>query len=182
MKITIHDGIYIEDRHKISKVYLDGNDYQKAVSAMIGVCADAVIIDIEKRLFYLPRRIVKPMKGYWSIGGRRFPGESALKAVSRNFERETTLKIAPGRFLPISTIEVIWKDRKEAPTTVGKHDLIQFFTVALGKKELERASRNLCTAEYEAGSLEPFDRIKMTQKRLHPALIDIYDRVFPRRR
>lgn len=180
MKIAIHDGIYIEDRHKIGKVYLDEDDYQKAVSAMIGICADAIIFDIEKRLFYLPRRIVKPMKGYWSIGGRRFPGESASKAVSRNFERETTVKIAPGRFHPVSTIEVIWKDRKETPTTIGKHDLIQFFTVMLGKKELELASGNLCTTEYKAESLEPFDRKKMILKKLHPALIDFYDRVFPR--
>ncbi len=182
MKISIQDGIYVEDRHKIPKVRLDDRDYQKAVSAMIGVCADAIIIDMGKRLFYLPRRTVKPMKGYWSIGGRRFPGESASKAVSRNFERETTVKVAPSRFHPVSTVEVIWKDRKEPPTTIGKHDLIQFFTVVLGKKEFEKASGNLCKDEYETGSLEPFDRKKMALRKLHPVLIDIYDRVFPHKR
>lgn len=182
MKITKHGEIYVEDRHKIRKVRLDDNDYPKASGAMIGVCADAVIVDIDKQLFYLPRRIVKPMKGYWSIGGRRYPGESASKAIARNFERETTVKIIPKRFHSVSIIEVTWKDRKEAPTGVGKHDLIQVFTVTLSKKEMAQASANLCNTEYRAGSLEPFDRKKMVTKKLHPALIDIYDKVFPHSR
>lgn len=181
MKITKYDEIYVEDQHKIKGVRLDDDAYQKAIGAMICVCADAIIIDIDKPIFYLPRRKSKPMKGYWSIGGRRLSGESASMAIARNFERETTVKIMPKRFCPVSSIEVIWKDRKEAPTTIGKHDLIQFFTIKLNKKEFTQASANICKMEYVAGSLEPFDRMKMITKGLHPALIDIYDKVFPHR-
>ncbi len=182
MKITKHGEIYIEERHKIRTVLLDDHDYSIASGAMISVCADAIIIDIDKEAFYLPRRVVKPMKGYWSIGGRRLPGESASKAIARNFKRETTVKIAAKRFHPVSIIEVIWRDRKEAPTGVGKHDLIQVFTITLSEKDLAQASANLCQAEYESGSLELFDKKKMVARKLHPALLDIYDKVFPPKR
>jgi ADP-ribose pyrophosphatase YjhB (NUDIX family) len=182
MNISKRGGIYIEDRHKIKKVRLDDRDYPKAIGAMIGVCADAIIIDPEKKIFYLPRRVVKPMMGYWSIGGRRFPGDSAAASVAKNFMRETGVKAPRGRFRFISTIEVIWKDRKESPVNIGKHDIIQFFSIKLDKKELAHASANLCRTEYAAGSLEAFDRKKMASKRLHPALIDLYDKIFPRRR
>ena len=182
MKITKHDEIYIENQHRIKKVHLDDQDYSKALTAMICVCADAIITDMSEQVFYLPRRVVKPMKGYWSIGGRRLPGESASKAIARNFERETTVKLASRRFHPISVIEVIWKDRKEAPTSVGKHDLIHIYTIELSKKEMAQVSANLCKAEYKMGSLESFDRMKMVAKKIHPALIDIYDKIFPQRR
>lgn len=179
MKITKHDSIYIEDQHELKKVRLDDHDYPKAISAMICVCADAIIIDPAKQLFYLARRIVKPMEGYWSIGGRRQPGESPSKAISRSFERETTVHVLPERFSPVSIIEVIWKDRKEAPASIGKHDLIHVHTIMLSAEELAQASSNLCKAEYEPDSLKPFNRKKMVEGKLHPALIDIYDQVFP---
>ena len=165
----------------MQKVRLDDRDYAKAIGAMICVCADAVIIDSDKPLFYLPRRIVKPMKGFWSIGGRRLPGESASKAIARNFERETTVKVSPKRFHPVSIIEVIWRDRKEAPASVGKHDLVHVHTIELSTEEMAQASANLCNSEYMTGSLESFDRKKMVAKKLHPALIDIYDQVFPQK-
>ncbi len=179
MEITQKDGIYIENKHKMKNVRLDDCDYPKAIGAMIVVCADAIIIDRDNRTFYLPHRSVKPMKGYWCIGGRRLPGESASEAVARNFKRETSVKIVPKRFQPASLIEVMWKDRKEKPTNVGKHDLIQVFTIEITKKELTKASANLCINEYKKGSLEPFDRKRLVTKKIHPALLDIYDTVFP---
>lgn len=182
MKISQKYGIYIEGTHKMKNVRLDDLDYPKAIGALIVVCADAIIIDRANQIFYLPRRSVKPMKGYWSIGGRRLPGESASEAVARNFRRETSVKIMPKRFQPASIIEVMWKDRKEKPSNVGKHDLIHFFTIELTKNELSKATTNLCINEYITGSLESFDRKRMVTKKIHPALLDIYDKVFPRER
>ncbi len=46
-------------------------------------------------------------------------------------------------------------------------------------KELAEASANLCINEYKKGSLEPFDRKRLVTKKIHPALLDIYDKVFP---
>ena len=45
MKITKYDAIYVEDQHKIQGVILDDGAYQKAIGAMICVCADAIIIE-----------------------------------------------------------------------------------------------------------------------------------------
>ena len=180
MKITKKDGIYIEDSHKMKAVRLSNRDYAKATEAMIGVCADAIIINKSKRTFFLPRRIVKPMKGWWSIGGRRMPGESSKEALVRNFERETSLKINPKRFKFVSIQEVIWKNRKEKPEDVGKHDLIYFFRIELAPKERSTASANLDHNEYEKG-FTIFDRKNMLTKKVHPALLTNYDLIFKAR-
>lgn len=177
MKITKKNGIYIENNHKMKKVRLSNRDYSKAAMAMIGVCADAIIINKANRLLYLPQRAVKPMKGWWSIGGRRMPGESPLEAIVRNFERETSLKINPKRFHFASVQEVIWKDRKENPQNAGKHDLIHFFWVELSPEERAIVSANLDGDEYKKG-LMSFNRKKLITEKIHPALLANYDTIF----
>lgn len=178
MQFKKKNGIFVEDNHKMKKTRLTHNAYSIASSALIVVCTDALIIDRHKKLLYLACRTVKPMKGYWSIGGRRLTGENGHESVSRNFIRETSVFAKPSRFKMITFKEFIWKDRKEHPIKTGKHDIIQFFTISLSKKELEKAKDNLCLKEYIDGSLEPFDRNKMIRKKIHPALIELYDFIF----
>lgn len=179
MNIRRKNNIYIEGNPQIGECHLDAPLYARAIEAMIIVCSDAIIIDQKTKVFFLPRRAVKPMKGFWSIGGRRHPGENAATAITRIFKRDTSLNINSERFQPSLTIEVIWKDRKESPPKVGKHDVIQLFTIELTNHELETAHLNLRTTEYELGSLTPFNREKIIEKQLHPALLDMYDTVFP---
>ncbi len=179
MKIAKKNGIYIEDCHKMKPSRMSEASYSEAMKSMIVLCTDAIIIDKKKQLFYLARRTVKPMKGYWSIGGRRYAGESAKKSVVRNFLRETSIAPNPDRFNFVFYIDAIWKDRKEAPTHFGKHDLIQVFTIELTPKELAKAADNLCLKEYIKGSLTAFDRKLLVKRKIHNALIDIYDQVFP---
>lgn len=146
----------MESDHIISQKQLTTEIYAEAMSSLIIVCADAVIISPEMKLVYLAKRNVSPMKGYWTIGGRRFAGEASISAVRRNLLRETGVDADETRFNPVTILEVIWRDRKEAPVDQGKHDIIQFFSIVLSKEELLKANARLLTCEYEAMSLRPF--------------------------
>lgn len=178
MKISKINGIYIENKHQIKNVYLENKLYLKAIGSMIIVCSDIMIFNPEEKTVYLAKRRVKPMQGWWEIGGRRFTGETSLEAAVRNFTRETTLKIRPSRFKFITTIENIWKDRKEKPIKIGKHDLIFVFAVKLNKKEIKIVSENLDSREYYPNSLEKFDKKRLIEEKIHPALIEIYNKIF----
>ena len=118
------------------------------------------------------------MKGWWEIGGRRFAGETALEAAIKNFTRETTLKLKPSRFKFITTIENIWKDREKKPKKIGKHDLIFVFALQLNNKEIKIVSENLDKKEYYPNSLEKFDKKRLLKEKVHPALIEIYNKIF----
>ncbi|MCL5004777.1 MAG: NUDIX domain-containing protein [Patescibacteria group bacterium] len=178
MKISKIKGIYVENEHKIKNVYLKNKTYSKAMESMIVVCSDVMIFNRKEKAVYLAKRRVKPMKGLWEIGGRRFAGETALKAAVRNFTRETTLKIKSSRLKFITTIENIWQSRKEKPIKIGKHDLIFVFAVNLNKKEIEIVSKNLGSKEYHQNSLEKFDKKRLLKEKVHPALIEIYNKIF----
>ena len=178
MKISKKNGIYIENNHQLKGVYLKTPLYLKAMESMIIVCSDTMIFNRKEKAVYLAKRRVKPMQGWWEIGGRRFAGETALEAAVRNFTRETNLKIKPPRFKFITTIENIWQNKKEKPTETGKHDIGFVFAVNLNKKEIKIVSENLDPKEYHSNSLERFDRKKLLEEKIHPAMIEIYDKIF----
>lgn len=100
------------------------------------------------------------------------------EATVRNFTRETTFKIRLSRFKFITTIENIWKDRKEKLIKIGKHDLIFVFAVKLNKKEIKIISENIDSREYYPNSLEKFDKKRLIEEKVHPALIEIYNKIF----
>ena len=178
MKISKINGIYIENNHQIKSTYLENEIYLKAMESMIVVCSDIMIINRKEKAVYLVKRRVKPMQGWWQIGGRRFAGETARETAVKNFLRETSLKINPSRFKFITTIENIWQSKKEKPIKTGKHDLIFVFTVDLNKKEIKMVSKNLDPKEYCQNSLEKFSRKRLLKEKIHPALIEIYDKIF----
>jgi len=172
------NSIYTEKNHKIKSKLIDNETYSLASQSMIIVCTDAIIVDRKNKLFYLAKRSVQPMKGYWSIGGRRRAGETSQQAIQRNFHRETSLKLPLKRFKLLAVRECIWSTRKEHPINVGKHDIIFFHVVELNKKELAKANTYLCSSEYETRSLESFNYKKMLEKKIHPALVDNYKLFF----
>ena len=178
MKISKTNGIYIENGHRMKNVYLEDKLYSKTLESMIVVCSDTMIFNRKEKAVYLAKRRVEPMKGWWEIGGRRFAGETTIEAAIRNFTRETTLKIKPSRFKFITTIENIWQNKKERPEKTGKHDLIFIFAVELNKKEIGIVSKNLDPKEYYQNSLEKFDKKRLLKEKIHPALIEVYDKIF----
>lgn len=172
-------GIFVESDHVITPKRLTTQTYAEAMSSLIIVCADAVIIDSVSKSVYLAKRNVPPMKGFWTIGGRRFAGEAAVEAVRRNLLRETGVDAAEARFNHATTLEVIWQDRKETPVDQGKHDIIQFFSIVLSEQELLKANATLIPSEYEAMSLRPFTFEKLLEHDVNPVMRHVYKAVFP---
>ena len=172
-------GIFVESDHVIPPKRLATEIYAKAMSSLIIVCADAVIISPEFKTIYLAKRSVSPMLGYWTIGGRRFAGEAGIEAVRRNLLRETGIDADEARFRHATTLEVIWSDRKEVPIDQGKHDIIQFFSIVLSKQELLKANATLLPSEYEAMSLRPFTFQDLLSHDVNPIVRHVHRAVFP---
>ena len=189
MSFSLKNNIYIEYKKspltqsiqkkritKLKKIFLPVDVYALATRALIVACADAVIINKQKKLIYLAKRNVLPMKNYWTIGGRRYPGESGFESVKRNFERETQLKISTKRFKFITQQEFIWKNRKEYPSNKGKHDIISFYAIELTPQELEFVNLELCKNEYIQASLKPFTYDQLGK--IHPFLKKLHQIIF----
>lgn len=177
--MKLHKGIFVESNHAISPKRLATEIYAEAMTSLIIVCADAVIISPEPKAVYLAKRNVSPMQGYWTIGGRRFAGEAAIEAVRRNLLRETGIDAEESRFRHATTLEVIWNDRKEVPVEQGKHDIIQFFTIVLSEQELLEANAMLLASEYEAMSLRPFTFEELLSHDVNPVMRHVHRAVFP---
>lgn len=172
-------GIFVESDHLILPKKLPEHIYAEAMSSMIVVCADIAIFCPKSRTLYLAKRIVSPMRGYWTIGGRRLAGEAGTEAARRNLLRETGVEVDEGRFSIATSVEVIWSDRKEDPRTQGKHDIIQFYAVTLSDDELQHANKNLIQSEYEHMSLRHFNQEELVECNVSPIIHKVYKAIFP---
>jgi len=178
--MKFNKGIFIDADHVIPPKRLSTETYADAMSGLIIVCADAVIIAPRERTVYLAKRSVNPMKGFWTIGGRRFAGEAAIEAVRRNLLRETGVDADEARFIHATTVEIVWRNRKEEPVDQGKHDIIHFFSIVLSEQELLKANANLLASEYEGMSLRPFTFEELLNHRVNPVMQYVYKAVFPK--
>ena len=173
---------YIEDQKKrFRSRKLPQELYGRAIESFVVVCTDAVIINRKKKLFYLAKRKHKPMSGrHCFIGGRMLAFESPGDSVVRCFARETSLRLGQKRFGFILMNEYIFKDREQAPQSSGNHSLCYTFAIELNKKELARAAANLEPEEYFATEgLHAFSRRDLVRTKVFPAILDLYDTIFP---
>lgn len=173
--------MYVEDqKHRMERKFLSDEAYEQAITGMIIVCTDAVIINRERDTFYLAKRAIKPMQGLWWIGGRRLPSESAHASMQRCFKRETGLHLQYGRFTFVDMAEYVWKDRQQEPQYAGSHNLCHTFAVELTDEELAQAKQGMEKQEYEAGfGLQEFGRADMVHSKVHQVILDLYDKIFP---
>ena len=172
------EGIYIENDHFMAGSFLPQEIYAQALSSLIIVCTDVAIICPSEKLLFLAKRIVHPMPGYWTIGGRRFAGESAVSAAKRNLSRETGMTLDSFRFTNITDTEVIWATRKEQPTMAGKHDIINFFSAEMSLDEIYKVNQNLLKTEYFPGSLKPFSYERLKECNISPVMQNLYNKIF----
>ena len=175
-------GIFVESNHLILPKKLPEDIYAQAMSSMIVVCADIAIFCPKSKALYLAKRIVSPMRGYWTIGGRRLAGEAGTEAARRNLLRETGVDVEEACFSMATSIEVIWSDRKEDPRTQGKHDIIQFYAVMLSDEEIKHANENLIQSEYERRSLRRFNQEELIAYNVSPIIHKVYQAIFPSRK
>jgi len=171
-------ALYKEDpNHKFNATQLPENVYSLATSSLVRVCTDIIPINSNKEIFYLAKRAVHPMKGWWWTGGRMLVGEYEEESARRCFKRETSLDLPTERFIFVRINRLWWKLRKEKPEILGCDDLTYCFTVELTESELEIASSNLITSEYES-SFSAFDKKRLEKENVHTSIKNLYDEVF----
>lgn len=160
--------------------FLSEKAYAKVMEALIIVCADAVITNFERKTFYLAKRKTKPAQGWWWMGGRMFAFEDEVDAVKRCFKRETSLDIERDRFRFVRMYRYTWKDREQKPQNRGSDTLAYTFAIELSYEEIILVSQNLDEKEYEREiGLQEFNRDRMEEEHVHPAILDLYDHMFP---
>ncbi len=168
--------------HRLRSRHLDDAVYAQVLDSMIIVCTDAIIVTPDRPgLVWLARRNVRPMRGWWIIGGRRRTSETIGASMARNFGRETTLDLPEDRFRLVRLNEYTWTDREQEPQDGGSHNLCHTFVVELNETERRQAAANLERAEYVAGvGLKAFDLARLqADPDIHPMLIDLHHDLFP---
>lgn len=137
------------------------------------------------KLLYLAKRQAKPANTYWIIGGRMFAGESEAESASRNFERETKLKIARSRFQFLRSNRYWWRDREQQPQDLGSDNSAYTFTLEASDQEIEFVAANLDWREYDPSfGIQPFSREDIENADfggrdvVREVLLDMYDDIF----
>ena len=142
-----------------------------------------VIIPKDKKVFLLAQRIVKPLQGWWWIGGGRIAGQTKSEAARANFRREAGLDLPEERFKLHASFEYLWKDRQQEPRDIGCHMVGWTHSVELTDEELRQmAEKGVDPKEYDAAlGLQRFDRRRiLSTPDLHPNIILLFDEIFPR--
>lgn len=172
---------YTEDGYQaISPVRLSDDEYGRGLQCLVPACTDIVPVNMHQRVIYLARRASKPMTGWWWIGGRMDAYETKEEAAVRNFWRETGLELTPDRLVLVAIFDCRWRNRAQEPQEIGCHILGYTFVVELTSEEMVSVGTNLEKVEYEASAgLTAFSREQLVSERVFPAILDLYDHVFP---
>lgn len=172
---------YTEDGYQIiPSLRLSDDEYGRGLQCFVPACTDIVPIDVEQKVIYLARRVSKSMTGWWWIGGRMAPDETKEEAAVRNFKRETGLELHQNRLKLVAVFDYRFKNRAQPPQEIGCHMLGYTFTIELTTEEIVKISSNLEREEYEASAgLVAFSRENLVEEKVFPAILDLYDCVFP---
>jgi ADP-ribose pyrophosphatase YjhB (NUDIX family) len=171
--------VYTEEGFNgMGEVFLPDDEYARAIEAFIVPCVDILIVDPNHTKAYLAYRIAKPLQNaWWFIGGRRVAGVVPREAAQRVFKRETSLEVDAARFVFITVIEYLFKDRAQTPQNKAVHT--QGYTYALALTDEERAvvAANLDTKEYNASQgLKAFTLQEIKDGSHHPVVVEIASR------
>lgn len=172
---------YAQDPHFVMpKKFLSEGTYSNAIESFVIVDADVALINKDNKKILLVRRRQKPMPGLWLVGGRILAGEEVLNAIQRILKRETSLEIEASRFDFVIINRYLWSERKQEPQDRGSDNLCYTFALALDQDEVKAASGHLDAEEYDTSAgLREFSREELVRESVHPAIIDLYDLIFP---
>lgn len=134
-------------------VWLDDQEYGRALQVFAINCADIVAYDSAKEVIYLAKRSVQPGLGWWWFGGRVKAGEDYLAAAVRHLGREVGAVIEPQRLRFLDSVRCVWKYRKQEPTDAGSDTTSYVFAYEPTEPELEQLSARLTPSEYVPGEV-----------------------------
>lgn len=171
-----------EVRPEMRGGFMGDEVYTGVADNTIIVCVDAVVKNPRHGTIYLAKRASRPMLGqWWWFGGRRNKGETPLQGMRRKFAQEAGLHLPEKLFEFIGVFEYIWQEREQEPLGRGTHLIAHQFALDLTVSELAAIRANLApSGEYDvAEGLEEFDRNRILAEGLHPAVLEVYNKIFP---
>lgn len=172
---------YREDpNHTMPFKFLSTEVYSEALESFVIACADAMIFNSERKTVFLAKRAIYAMKGWFTIGGRCYAGETETASIQRIMKRETCLTIGPERFTLIRMHRYFCSHREQPPQEKGGDYLDYIFSVELTVEEIAQVS--LDSVEYEQRGLKEFSREDLValyiEEDIKGVLVDIYDTIF----
>lgn len=175
--------LYREDISVVlPRKFLEESVYAEGLEAFVLVCTDCLLINRARKTIYLAKRKSKPMSDWWFIGGRVFIGEEEEAALLRCLKRETGLEISRERLRFQTMKRYIFKNRQQSPQDKGCDSLCYIFSIDVADEEIAVASASLDPEEYHTGiGLQEFDPKKLREENVFPAIIDLYESIFPDR-
>lgn len=155
--------------------------YLETAMKMVIPCTDAVVLlKGDHKALWLGKRTILPMRGIWCIGGRIFFNDRTLEeSVARCVELETGLRLLPERFSYVCANFYSWI--KVAQGDFPGKNIAAVYKCEVTEAELNQMSHGLSQTEYDRGfGLQRFDRARLVDESVHQAMVDIYDRIFPK--
>lgn len=171
---------YVEEGFKgMEKVFLTDEEYARAIETFIVPCVDILIVDPDRTKAYLIYRTSKPVQNrWWFIGGRRAASIMPREAAGQVFNRETSLEVAPERFIFVTIVEYLLKDRAQQPQTKGVHTQAFTYAIALTPEERATVAANIDTKEYDASlGLKTCTLKELKDGSHHPVVVEIASRI-----
>jgi hypothetical protein len=161
------------------RLRLPDDAYADALRAFPILCADVYPVHRGSRTMWLAWRTQRPAVGWWCVGGRVLLGEDGPAAAIRHCEADSGMRFGAERFAFVGLQNYYFHDRAQAPQDTPCHSVCYCFALALDDGELARFGAGLGAPEYRAGSFRAFDRAALREPSVEPALLDVYDRIFP---
>ncbi len=143
---------YKQIGHPTEKIFLDDNEYKRALLSLVKYCHDILPIGPDKK-FYLPeRRHEGAAPGPWFIGGAVKPFTSILDSLSSTAKRETGLILPKERFVFIQQNRY-WFNAEDNNNLA--HDaLCEIYELELTWEEIGKIK--LDPNEYQNNTLTPY--------------------------
>jgi len=181
--LIIRDGLpvrWVEDpAHKIPGVFLEEEEYGRAQQALSIVCTDIIPYNQADRTIYLAKRSVKPMQGWWWIGGRLKAGEELTECVRRKLKEEVVTDVTADRLRYLNVAHCRWAERQQEPKEYGSDGMIFVFAFEPTEEELANLAKSLVGSEYEPDSLRAFTQQEVETGDFHPLILHFYNQIFP---
>lgn len=154
----------------LEKKFMSESAYSEALTSLVIVCTDVLLVNRVNKTVYLAKRRSKPMNDWWLIGGRMYAGELPEESMARCFKRETSVEIEKNRFKFVALNRYFFKDRQQTPQNIGCDSLCYTFILEPTKEELNKIS--LDSNEYQGGIRE-FTRETISREKVNEAIFNL---------
>eukprot|EP00927_Polykrikos_kofoidii_P051548 TRINITY_DN45342_c0_g1_i1.p1 TRINITY_DN45342_c0_g1~~TRINITY_DN45342_c0_g1_i1.p1 ORF type:complete len:239 (-),score=39.70 TRINITY_DN45342_c0_g1_i1:94-810(-) len=151
---------------KSHRTFLPDAQYGVALDNVVKGCSDMLLISPDGSKIFLGKRIVHPQPDWWFVGGRIFPGETAIASCRRLLNRELSLDVEPSRFRTVCVQSLAWHMRQQEPKGNGTTDAQVVLSFQLRDDEVEKVV--LDPKEYSESDWKSPNEI--LEGNFHPAL------------